>query len=84
MQTYVDKLNGSVEGLNLSYDEQTDSLNQTTDAIYKKIEAHKQEAIAAAYTKMAEEAQKYMEENNTLFTDLMDKHNIDSLVFRIK
>ena len=34
--------------------------------------------------KMAEEAQKYMEENNTLFTDLMDKHNIDSLVFRIK
>lgn len=56
MQTYVDKLNGSVEGLNLSYDEQTDSLNQTTDAIYKKIEAHKQEAIAAAYTKMAEEA----------------------------
>lgn len=56
MQTYVDQLNGSVEGLNLSYDEQTDKLNMTTEALYDKIEAQKQEAIAAAYTKVAEEA----------------------------
>lgn len=30
---------------------------------------------------MAEEIQKHMDSNNTIFTDLMDEHHIDSLVF---
>lgn len=31
---------------------------------------------------MAEEIQKHMDSNNTIFTDLMDEHHIDSLVFQ--
>lgn len=56
MQQYVDRLNQSVEGLNLTYDVENDKLNQTTDAIYKKIEAEKQEAVQAAYRKQSQKA----------------------------
>lgn len=56
MQQYVDQLNESVEGLNLQYDAEKDKLNQSTDAIYKKIEAQKQEAIQAAYLKQSKKA----------------------------
>lgn len=49
IKTYVDKLNGSIEGLNLKYDAEKDKLNQTTTAIKDRIEAMKQSAIAAAY-----------------------------------
>lgn len=49
IKTYVDLLNGSVDGLNLKYDEEKDKLNKTTSAIYDKIEAMKQSALAAAY-----------------------------------
>lgn len=33
--------------------------------------------------KMAEEAQKHMQENKNLFLDLMNKNGIDTLVFKI-
>ena len=36
---YIDKLNESNEGLNLSYDESADALNMTTDAVYGYIDA---------------------------------------------
>lgn len=49
MKTYVDQLNGSVEGLNLSYDAEADKLSQSTAEIYKKIDAYKEQAIAQAY-----------------------------------
>ena len=49
MKTYVDQLNGSVEGLNLQYDAEADKLNQSTAEIYKKIDAYKQQAVAQAY-----------------------------------
>lgn len=49
IKTYVDQLNGSVEGLNLSYDEQADKLNQSTTAIYSNIDALKDQAIQQAY-----------------------------------
>lgn len=49
MKTYVDLLNGSVEGLNLTYDAENDKLSQSTAAIYSKIDAYKQQAIAQAY-----------------------------------
>lgn len=32
---------------------------------------------------MAEQIQKYMDTNNTIFTDWMDEHHIDSIIFRI-
>lgn len=32
---------------------------------------------------LAEEIQKYININNTIFTDWMDKYHIDSIVFRI-
>lgn len=37
---YVDELNSSMEGLNLTYDEETNKLNLSTDAIHKKIDAY--------------------------------------------
>lgn len=56
MQSYVDKLNGSVKDLNLTYDAEKDKLNQTTQAIKDKIQAQKEEAMAAAYQKNASAA----------------------------
>lgn len=62
MQAYVDKLNQSVEGLGLSYDAESDKLNQTTQDIYKKIDAMKQEAIQSAYIEQSKKAlDKYAE-----------------------
>lgn len=49
IKEYVNQLNGAVDGLNLKYDEEKDKLNKTTTAIYEKIEAQKQSALAAAY-----------------------------------
>ena len=56
MQAYVDKLNQSVEGLGLSYDAESDKLNQTTQDIYKKIDAMKQEALQSAYIEQSKKA----------------------------
>ena len=49
IKMYVDLLNGSIEGLNLAYDEETDSLNKSTKEIYKNIDALKEQALQAAY-----------------------------------
>ena len=56
MKAMVDKLNESVEGLNLTYDEETDKLNQTTDAIERKIEASKKAAVTEVYDENAQKA----------------------------
>lgn len=62
IQAYVDQLNESVDGLNLTYDAETDKLSETTDAIYTKIDAMKQEALQAAYVKQSQAAlDKYAE-----------------------
>lgn len=62
IKQYVEKLNGSIEGLNLKYDEEKDKLNKTTQAIRDKIEAMKQSALAAAYEeKITEGAKKLLE-----------------------
>lgn len=55
MKTYVDLLNGSVEGLNLTYDAENDKLSQSTAAIYSKIDAYKQQAVAQAYQNQMQE-----------------------------
>lgn len=36
------------------------------------------------YRTTAVEVQKYMKENNTLFTDLMDEYHTNTLIFRIE
>ena len=62
IQSYVDQLNESVDGLNLTYDAEADKLSETTDAIYTKIDAMKQEALQAAYVKQSQAAlDKYAE-----------------------
>lgn len=62
IKTYVDQLNGAVEGLNLKYDAEKDKLNKTTAAIYEKIDAMKQSALAAAYEdKVASGAKKLLD-----------------------
>lgn len=55
MQTYVDQLNTSVEGLNLTYDAEKDKLNQSTEQIYTKIQAYKDQALAQAYQNQMQE-----------------------------
>lgn len=68
IKAYVDKLNGAIDGLNLKYDEEKDKLNQTSDAIQKKIDKYKEQALVKVYqeeiTKAARqeiEAQKDLE-----------------------
>ncbi len=56
MAAYVEHLNELYPDLNLQYDKEKDKLNQTTDSIYKYIEAKKEEAKAAAYEKNFEKA----------------------------
>ena len=56
MKAMVDQLNESVKGLNLTYDEETDKLNQTTDAIERKIEASKDAAVTEVYDENAQKA----------------------------
>lgn len=48
LQAYVDMLNKSTTGLNLSYDEQADALSMTTDEIYAQISAMEEQAKAEA------------------------------------
>lgn len=73
MQTYVDKLNESTEGLNLTYDAEADALNQTTEAIHEKIEAREQEALAEAYLKQSQEALEEYAEAEMNIIDLENK-----------
>lgn len=48
LQLYIDRLNGSMEGLNLTYNEQTGVLSMTEDAIRSNISALEDKAKAAA------------------------------------
>lgn len=75
IQSYVDQLNGSIEGLNLTYDEETDKLSQSTDAIYKKIDAMKEEALASAYTEQSKEALNSYAESQIKLTEAQEKLN---------
>lgn len=75
IQAYVDKLNGSVEGLNLSYDAEADKLNQSTDAIYKKIDAMKEEALHAAYIKQSQKALDKYADSQIKLTEAQEKLN---------
>lgn len=53
LKNYIELLNGSIEGLNLKYDEEADKLNMTVDAIKNKIQAQKEQLEAEAYLKQA-------------------------------
>ena len=55
IKTYVDELNGSVDGLNLKYDEEADKLNTSTEKIREKIAAYKDQALAQAYQNQMQE-----------------------------
>lgn len=48
LNAYVNMLNDSMEGLNLEYDAETDSLNMSVDAILAKIRAYRKQAEAQA------------------------------------
>ena len=56
LKAMVDQLNESVEGLNLTYDEEADKLNMTTEAIKRKMSAQKDAAIAEAYNENSQKA----------------------------
>lgn len=71
MKFLVDQLNGSVEGLNLSFDEETGLLKDASgatlencDAIYNRIDALEAEALAEAYANQAKEIYAKIAENN--------------------
>lgn len=56
MKTIVDQLNGTLPGLGLVYDENTDKLNMSTDAIRKHIDEAKKMAKIDAYINAAKGA----------------------------
>lgn len=58
MAKYVEKLNDLVPNLSLKYDEEKDQLNKSTDAIYRNIDALKEQARVKAYTENYESAVK--------------------------
>lgn len=58
MAEYVEKLNDLLPNLNLKYDEEKDQLNKSTDAIYRNIDALKEQARVKAYTENYEAAVK--------------------------
>jgi len=59
LRAYVNALNDSMQDLNLEYDYETDTLNMSTEAIYIKIKAYKEQAKAQAaqdrYTEILKE-----------------------------
>lgn len=70
MKQYVDLLNGSVDGLNLKYDEEKDALNMTSDAIDKNIAKMKQQALATAYQEaMADSAKNLIKAEQDLASE---------------
>lgn len=67
LRAYVDMLNGSTEGLNLTYDEQADALSLTTAEIYAQIDAMEEQAKAqAAKERMVEILKEQMSVNEQL------------------
>ena len=69
IKQYVQQLNSAIGDLNLKYDEEKDKLNQTSDAIQKKIDRYKEAALVKAYqdeitaaAKQEVEAQKRLEQ----------------------
>jgi len=55
LSSYVDELNGSVEGLNLTYDEEADALSESSDKIQARIELMKEQELAQeAQTRLTE------------------------------
>lgn len=58
MKTIVDELNGSIDNLNLAYDEEKDKLSLTKDEVYKLIDAKKQLAMQNAIQDYLEEGYK--------------------------
>lgn len=75
IQNYVNNLNSSIKDLNLTYDEETDSLNMSTDAIYSKIDAIEAEMVAEAYKKQAGEITNEMVKNQIELTKMQEKQS---------
>lgn len=73
MKTYVDQLNGSVQGLNLSYDAENDKLSLSKTQIYEKIDAMKQLALAQAYQNQMNEIGTEIVKNQMAMEELQDQ-----------
>lgn len=73
MAAIVEQLNGSVEGLNLTYDKEKDALSETTDALEQKIQKSKEAAIADAYMKNSEKALQDYADSTIKLTEAKNK-----------
>ena len=73
IKTYVDKLNGAIDGLNLKYDVEKDKLNKTSKAIENKIEKYKEAALVKAYEDLITEAAKKEAEEQMKLSDLYEE-----------
>lgn len=74
IRQYVSKLNKSVAGLNLKYDEEKDALNKSTAAIKERIAAMKDEAMASAYQAQMTAAAKEIAKNEMKFAEATKRH----------
>lgn len=69
LKQYIEDLNAVMPGLNLSYDENTDKLNQSTSAIYANIAALQEQAKAQAYQELAKQSAKDLAKAETNLAD---------------
>lgn len=70
MKTYVDELNEAIPSLSLSINEQTGSLNMSSEAIYNNIDAMKEKAKCTAYEEILTEEYKAQADAETELTKL--------------
>lgn len=82
LKSNIEQLNDSVEGLNLSYDEQTGKLNMSEDAMLALVEAYKKQAEAEIYAERYKEIleqqlniQDQLTESTALLEEAQDKMN---------
>lgn len=73
LSSYVEELNGSVEGLNLTYDEESDALSESSDKIQARIELMKEQELAQEAQSRLTEILKEQEEIEAQLAETINK-----------
>jgi len=73
LSSYVEELNGSVEGLNLTYDEESDALSESSDQIKARIELMKEQELAQEAQSRLTEILKEQEEIEAQLIETINK-----------
>lgn len=81
LKSNVEQLNDSIDGLNLAYDDETKKLNISTEALERKAEAYKQQALAEVYAERYKEileeqldVEDKLAESEALLNEIQEKY----------